>query len=465
MTTEKTGNDHDTLDPLLARGLNEDEVASSNQFTRDALTRHKAEGQLLAVKARWIALAIIGAFLPVLNFSWEMLYYEFLLIGFALLGWAQLRVGRVGRSRTELRLLFADLFLLTLTFTVPNPFAVTKVPTAMQYQFDNFNYFYIFLAAATMAYSWRTMIAFGAWVAGIWMSAAVLVVFLGYKIPELSTAISAALNGDPRYLEFLDPNNVHLSGRFQEVLIFAIVASILAINGSRTNRLLIGHAEVARERSNLARHFPPNIVDQMASQDQPLGPVRSQDVAVMFADIVGFTKLAERQAPDETMDLLRQFHRLMEEAVFNNNGTLDKFLGDGIMATFGTPEPSDTDAENALTCARQMLAAMDKWNQDRAVQDLPSIKLSIGIHLGNVVLGDIGSERLLEFAVIGDAVNVASRLEALTRKMETQMVVSDALILSIQAGSSSISLEDFEPQEGQTLRGRDDPVKIWTLSP
>ena len=94
---------------------------------------------------------------------------------------------------------------------------------------------------------------------------------------------------------------------------------------------------------------PPNIVDQMTERDQPLGAVRSQVVAVMFVDIVGFTSLAERSSPDEMVTLLRQFHQRMESAVFEHGGTLDKFLGDGLMATFGIPMQAPMMA--AMPCA------------------------------------------------------------------------------------------------------------------
>lgn len=445
--------------------MNEEEIAASNEYLREAMIIHKAEGLQLAVKARWVALAVIALFLPVVNFSIEVLYYEALIAGFALIGWAQMRVGQVGRSREELLLIFADLILMTFTFVVPNPFVGENWPTAMQYQIGNFIYFFVLLASATMAYSWRTLVTYGTWVAGIWLTAAVLVIFLGHSEPELTIAVSAAVGHDPRFVEFLDPNRVDFGFRLQEVVIFMIVSSTLALNGWRTNRLLIRQAKVARERANLARHFPPSIVDEMAAQNQPLAEVRSQTVAVMFADIVGFTGLSQRQSPEETMQLLRDFHRRMESAVFYHKGTLHKFLGDGIMATFGTPEPTPADAGNALACAQGMLNEMDRWNEERAKEGKEAVILSIGLHYGNVVLGDIGSERLLEFAVIGDAVNVASRLEEVSRDLGTRLVVSDALVEAIPATDKVNGrgpADALAARDPLTLRGRDSPIAVWT---
>lgn len=443
----------------------DDETAASSEHLRQALTAHKEEGLLLAVRARWIALAVIACFVPIINFDLSVLYYEVLISGFALIGWAQLRVGQVGRSRSEVLLIMADIALMTFTFVVPNPFSDNVWPTAMQYRVGTFSYFYVLLASATLAYSWRTIVSYGVWVAALWIPSAILIFLFGHQIPDMSASILDAVGGDRGMLEFIDPNEVGMGSRFQEVIIFFIVCSTLAINGRRTNRLLQRQADVARERANLARHFPPNIVDEMATRDKPLGAVRSQTVAVMFADIVGFTGLAERQTPEDIMALLRDFHAHMEGAVFDHQGTLHKFLGDGIMATFGTPEPGPDDATNALACARDMLARMDRWNEERLAEGREIIPLSIGLHYGNVILGDVGSERLLEFAVIGDAVNVASRLEELTRDLGTRLIVSDALIDAIPTsseGGGNELLGTLTARQAVPLRGRDDPISVWT---
>ena len=106
----------------------------SGRFARDALARDKRESLDLAVRARWATLAVVGAMLPVLNFQWEVLYYEALLLVFALIGWGQRRGGTVGRSRPELLLMFCDIALLTIVCVVPNPFGSSDWPTAMQYR-------------------------------------------------------------------------------------------------------------------------------------------------------------------------------------------------------------------------------------------------------------------------------------------------------------------------------------------
>src|SRR6266581_5343360 len=114
-----------------------------------------------------------------------------------------------------------------------------------------------------------------------------------------------------------------------------------------------------RARNNLSRYFSPNIVEMLAAQDEPLGAVRRQIVAVLFVDIVGFTRMAEAMQPEAVVTLLRQFHERMTAQIFACGGTVEKYIGDAIRAVFGVPTASDNDAANALACAEKMIDALD----------------------------------------------------------------------------------------------------------
>lgn len=440
--------------------------AETNPHLMDALSENKRQGQILAIKARWVALAVIAVFLLFVNPHWSVIYYEFLLAVLALLGWAQLKAAQVGQSRRELFLIFLDLFMLTIIGILPNPLHDLDWPNAMQYRFGNFQYLFIILAGATMAYSWRTIIAIGFWTFALWAVALLGVLFLGRTIDELTVNVSGAISDYPSMLEFLDPNNAMIGFRFQEIVVFMIVAGILALNGWRNNELVLKQASIARERENLGRYFAPNIVDELAGQDKPFDNIRSQYVAVLFADIVGFTRMAEQGEPEKVVALLREYHKRLEKSVFENSGTLDKFLGDGIMATFGSPVTGPRDAVNAIECARDMVDTVDQWNLERAKSGEAPINLSIGIHYGEVILGDIGSERRLEFATLGDTVNVAARLEEMTRVLETKVIVSDDLVEAnrkCEAGNDNHLLDNFSKAGSKTLRGRDSEIDIWKL--
>lgn len=440
----------------------EEKQALSNQFLSQALETEKKEGQRFAVVTRTIALGLVGILLPFLNPSLNVLYYEFAIVLFIALGWLQLRLSSVGYSKAELALIFVDVSLLTLLFITPNPFLGEEIPTALTYRFDTFSYFYIILAVGTLAYSWRTVWAMGSWVALLWLAGFLGVSWFGHEIPGLSEAAALAFDGYPSVAKELDPNSIQPSVRVQEIVVFLIVAAILAVKGWRSNQLLMRQAEIAAERASLSRYFPSSLVDVLASSDRDIGAVRTQDVAVLFTDIVGFTQFAETHSPEEVMDLLRRYHAFVERCIFQNGGTLDKYLGDGVMATFGTPETTPDDAANALKAAQQLIEETKSFNQDCEVIGIDPIKVSIGVHYGPVILGDIGPSRRLEFAVIGDTVNVASRLEASTRELECHCVISDELMRRAEPSTGHSKQIDFTSRDSIKLRGRNTPIKIWT---
>ncbi|HZR76907.1 adenylate/guanylate cyclase domain-containing protein [Bradyrhizobium sp.] len=440
-----------------------DTEAETVQFAQATLAAAKQEGLKLAVRARYVALAVIACLLPILYPSWQQLYYVALLGLFALIGWAQVRVGRLGVSRQELALLFCDLALLTFVAVVPNPFGSNQWPVAMQYHFGNFIYFFVLLSVATLAYSWRTVIAVGTWTAGLWIIGIIWVWWQPDRAPELTARIAAAVGGDERLFNLISPNSIVLSSRIQEIVVFIIAAVTLAVAVRRGNDLLIRHAAVERERGNLARYFSPNVVEELSRHDEPLKQVRTQNVAVLFVDIVGFTAFADARAPEEVVGTLREFHALMEREVFDHSGTLDKYLGDGLMATFGTPFAGAADASNALRCAQAMMMAVDQWNGERKAAGEAPMRVSFGLHYGPVVLGDIGVT-CLEFAVIGSTVNAASRLEALTRGLGCALVVSDDLVkcAKTEIGSADAVFRPLIAQTPQTIRGLENPIAIWT---
>ncbi len=220
-----------------------------------------------------------------------------------------------------------------------------------------------------------------------------------------------------------------------------------------------------RARNNLSRYFSPNLVEMLAERDEPLGAVRRQTVAVLFADIVGFTSMAESMAPEAVVRMLREYHERMTGQIFACGGTIDKYIGDEIFAVFGVPVPSAADAANALRCADMMLAALECWNAEREARGEPRLAMGVGLNYGPAVLGDVGSEHSFSFTVIGDTVNTASRLQRLTRNLETPIVVGDPLVSAVKSeGSDTVAalVDQLQDQGKQALRGRAGMVRIWT---
>jgi PAS domain S-box-containing protein len=219
--------------------------------------------------------------------------------------------------------------------------------------------------------------------------------------------------------------------------------------------------DTERKRSNLARYFSPNMIDELMQSGGDLESARTQVVTVMFIDLVGFTEISARLAGAEVIQLLRTCLEFFEEAVFAHGGTVDKYLGDGLMATFGTPRPGPRDAGNAVRCARAVAARIVAWNHERRAQGLEPLRVGIGLHHGEVVMGDVGGKRRLEFAVLGDTVNVARRIEEMTRPLDIAILASAAVIEAVRREGQGDSLAEFRDFGRHALRGRQGEMALW----
>ncbi len=199
------------------------------------------------------------------------------------------------------------------------------------------------------------------------------------------------LTAEQDYIMHLGPLFVDTHLWLQDLIILLLVAGILAFVVQRSQRLVIRQATVTRQRASLARYFSPNVLDEVMDSPGPLNTVRKYDVAILFADIVGFTELCETMPPENVMELLRNYHSRLEAEVFRFGGTLDKFIGDAVMASFGAPRPGLQDATQSLRCAQAMLKTMAEWNVQREMAGEAPIRIGIGIHYGPAVMGDVGS--------------------------------------------------------------------------
>ncbi|HWP04004.1 MAG TPA: adenylate/guanylate cyclase domain-containing protein [Gemmatimonadaceae bacterium] len=206
-------------------------------------------------------------------------------------------------------------------------------------------------------------------------------------------------------------------------------------------------------RGNFERFFTPHVAERIASgaADLYLGGERRR-VAVLFADIRGFTALASRLSPDETARLLNEYFTEMAECVFRFGGTLDKFIGDEVMAQWGAPLSEPDDADRALDAALAMLAALDQLNDRWLAQGKQALQIGIGINYGEAFAGFLGSERRLEYTVIGDVVNTAKRL--CTAAEGGQILVSDAFRKALTRPRS------FVEHGRVVLPGRGEPVVV-----
>ncbi|WP_395708849.1 adenylate/guanylate cyclase domain-containing protein [Reyranella sp.] len=215
-------------------------------------------------------------------------------------------------------------------------------------------------------------------------------------------------------------------------------------------------ASAAHDRvTNLfGQHVSPAVVERLlAQQSDP--PSEMRRVCVLFLDIRGFTAMTRVRAADETVALLNDFFAGMIEIVDRHHGIINKFLGDGFLALFGAPLEDPRAAANALAAARGMLKAVDAWNGARPRQPL---RIGIGIHIGDAVTGTVGSPQRKEYTVIGDTVNLAARLEQLTKETGSQLLISGSVYADTAGADGATDLGPLP------IRGYGEPVQVWRVA-
>jgi class 3 adenylate cyclase len=185
-----------------------------------------------------------------------------------------------------------------------------------------------------------------------------------------------------------------------------------------------------------------NIVD--GEMQQGVGGT-SHEICVLFSDIRDFTTRSEGQQPHETITMLNRYFGEMTEAVHANLGTVDKFIGDGLMAFFGAPNQLDNPSKNAFSAAKEMLQRLDALNKELLSEGQEEIKIGIGLHFGNAVIGHVGSATRHEYTAIGDAVNVAARIEGLSKSVGYTIVCSEEVNNNLD--------EEFETLGSQLIKG------------
>lgn len=431
--------------------------------TEEAFAEEERQGLILAAKVRigGIAILLFWQAIDSPDSGWPYLYGLAEIGIFGLLGLLQYLSAKHRFFPNSLKFIFVaiDCALLAVILSVQEPFDDTVIPPAILMDSSQAIYFFMFLMQA--AFSFRPHLVLWCGFCIVAARFGMLAWFMGQP------GVTTNLDLDIQTVEALiaartDPNFLFLGFLANEVIVTLIVAAGLATLVRRSRRLVESRSLAERTRASLARYFSPNVVDHLSDSGDLLHDAREQDVAVLFADIISFTKLCETQSPRSVVALLREYHNRLGQAVFDHGGTLDKYIGDGLMATFGTPRSGPDDARNALKCALDMIAALDKWNADRAAAGQPPVQVGIGLHYGPVVAGDIGNDRRLEYSVIGDTVNIASRLEHLTRDLDTPLVVSNRLIEALgTAGRGDDLLTRLRNRGTQAIRGRDSGVDVW----
>ena len=210
-----------------------------------------------------------------------------------------------------------------------------------------------------------------------------------------------------------------------------------------------------RVKTTMARYMSKEVVDQLLEAGESELGGKNQHVSILFSDVRNFTTISETIGARETVSMLNEYFAVMVEILFENNGILDKYIGDAMMALFGAPFDGPHDADNAVIVANQMVSALDALNAERARDSKDPIDIGIGISTGEVVVGNIGSPKRMEYTVIGDSVNLASRLEGANKFYGTKILLSGATVndMTVKMALREIDL--------MRVKGKDRPVTVF----
>ncbi len=217
-----------------------------------------------------------------------------------------------------------------------------------------------------------------------------------------------------------------------------------------------GLEEKERMKDAFGRFVNQEIAEMAMKNEIQLGGEIKQ-ATIFFSDIRSFTAISEKLTPSEVVEFLNEYMTLMVDCVNKNHGFVDKYIGDAIMAVWGTPISHGNDTENAINGALQMRTALMRFNLDRGSDKKPIIRISCGLNTGDVLAGQIGSNERMEYTVIGDAVNLASRIEALNKPMGTDLLISQNTADLVEG------IYDLVPMNKIKVKGKSEPQQIYAV--
>ncbi|GAC1612516.1 MAG: hypothetical protein NVS3B27_04790 [Novosphingobium sp.] len=253
----------------------------------------------------------------------------------------------------------------------------------------------------------------------------------------------------------LDAEMLFTDGRTATVNL--TVTPLIDANDQRIGSMVVIEdiTEERRVRATMARYMSKEVADQLLAAGEAELIGKDQEVSVLFSDVRGFTSLSERLGARDTVSLLNAYFTEMVDVIFEHGGVLDKYIGDAIMALFGAPFPSDFDADNAVLVANQMIVRLRDHNARQTMRGLPELQIGVGIATGDVVVGNIGSIKRMEYTVIGDSVNLASRLEGANKQFGTKILVGETTIRRLKKPALVREIDRVR------VKGKDVPAAVF----
>lgn len=316
----------------------------------------------------------------------------------------------------DISMLMVTIWSFHLQYGQPAAFYL-KAPTLL--------YVFIFIVLRALSISPGYVLFTGLLAAGGWLA------LLSYAL--MAPGGAELITHD--YVQYMNSSRILIGGEIDRVLSIVIVTLVLSVSVARARQLLFHAVEDQAAVSQLSRFFAPEVAERLSNADELLqsGDGEQRQAAAMFIDLRGFTTLASQLPPRALIDILREYQGIAVPVIHRHNGSITTYLGDGIMVTFGATRPSETFCADALRCAEELLQTFEAWRLRREAAQQPAPGVGLGVDTGTVTCGVIGEEGRLEYAVIGNPVNRAAKLQNHTKQASVRGLASAQCLLSAQA--------------------------------
>jgi adenylate cyclase len=281
---------------------------------------------------------------------------------------------------------------------------------------------------------------------GVLLIAALIAIVMGSRLASLMSRALTRLNGAYKNIERDEYTHVEGVKTGDEIELLAV----------GFNSMVDGLRERDKLRATMGKYMTQSVMDHLMRGKVELGG-ESLTVTILFTDIRSFTSISETMTAQELVKLLNEYFTEMVTVIMEEGGVVDKYIGDAIMAVFGAPVSKPDDARRAVRAAVRMRHALAKLNERLVARGAPPIKTGIGLHTGEVVAGNIGSEARMEYTVIGDAVNLASRLESSTKELGTDVLISEDTNALLDNELETKAVREI------TVKGRAKPVIVYEV--
>lgn len=316
-------------------------------------------------------------------------------------------------------------------------------------------YVFIFIALRALRFSAGFVILAGAAAACGWL-------LMLYYAMSTSQAPNMGVTRD--YVAYMTSNLILIGAEFDKVIAILLSTAILAIALWRARRLLVGSVVESQAHSDLERFFAPEIAHQIVHAEQRIeaGQGEVRRAAILVCDIRGFTPMAMGMDPDYLMKLLADYQTRMVRVIQDHGGSIDKFMGDGIMATFGAALPTETYAADALRCIEDLGQAAWVWHDERQSTGEMPLDIGFAVSAGPLVFGAVGDGERLEFTVIGEPVNLAAKLEK-ANKAEAVSALTTAATLEMAQAQGYEPPPSLEHRAQRPIEGTGAPMDLVVL--